>query len=1183
MQHIGISYNPNKPVFYSGLNQTALVLAELFSQYKVTLVDYTDGEKTWWDDYPQTITVSKLHQIRDLDLLIDIDGIISDVQRQRVAKKSVVFLRTFLQFAEMDAQLYIETPYTPRSMNGVSEIWCWDVLNPADTIPSIQTMFPCPIKCVPFTWSSSVMEHFSKKPTHNPDKPWTVHVAEKNSDNTSSSVLPLTIIRELENQYPSNRIYKIHNMDRLKDNKFLKENVLLNIEFDKLNASFEDKQPFYEWTENDILLSHTRFMPFRTSLLNAVWTGIPMVHNSPFLRDLHPTLKKMYYEGNSITEAVAVFHAFLENPMIEPIREVLEQFSVKATKSKWQDVLHNLSSAVVVQPMEDTTSPLTIAFDDMWPGFNYDSNFIMDALRNEQPNRTIKGVLYSEAVKANLLIFGPYSTNWKKVTIPKVYFSGENWEHPTDPSISLFLSSKAQEDATHMRIPTWMHFIDWFSKSTTLPTNDTDNPIRMPLHFATTPHPISFDQRKKFCAFVVSNPICAIRNEAFQHLNTYKPVSSGGAYMNNIGGQLSLKYPGGGCGDISKHHFFAEHQFTISFENSQSPGYLTEKLLHAKMAGCLPLYWGDADAEFNPQSFVNLSNIPSADRIIAIVKHLETNPVMCAKIAATPPLDETRTFAALATISAMSRKLLSLASQHTQPMQPIKESSPIDKTYLINLDSRSDRLTSFIAAHPDLTFTRLPAINGKTLAMSDTLYNLCKKNTFQWKKSVIACALSHISVWNKIAQDSATYTLILEDDVRMKPGWEEHVRNIPEDAELLYLGGVLPSNRPFLPNALEKVNSHWSQIKPNTYFTKEPTPQFHFCAYSYILTKAAAQKLLHYLQFSEDKLCIPYDHLVGAVGLKKYIANDLLSGCFQEEDAQYSDSQFNDLHSEKKFDSDIYNNTECFDVLTYQQVKMEVKTVTLYYMGDKPDLYESTWLEDMFQRPIEYAPASSLVANGWCLVQRPYVDQWNALFALLKAPFHVLHLSDEFSRDSIDFYTNPLCKKVIRNYLRPNLSSNVHVIPLGYHHKATTVKRHEDRTLVWSFHGTDWFNRAEQLKAYASYVPYNCNLQPQWNDPNATKKTDYLALLGNSKFCPILKGNNMETYRMYEALEAGTLPVAVESNEYTEWMNSKLKLHELYNWTSPTSLGQPMTEAIQQEVMKRWSAWKEEVKEICRM
>jgi GR25 family glycosyltransferase involved in LPS biosynthesis len=728
-----------------------------------------------------------------------------------------------------------------------------------------------------------------------------------------------------------------------------------------------------------------------------------------------------------------------------------------------------------------------------------------------------------------------------------------------------------------------MHFIDWFSTETILPNNHEDNPIRMPLHYALTPHPIPFEQRQKFCAFVVSNPICEIRNEAFHMVNVYKPVSSGGAYHNNIGGQLHLKYPGGGCGDISKHHFFAEHKFTLSFENSQSPGYLTEKLLHAKMAGCVPLYWGTAETDFNPQSFVNLSQLTSSSNIVDIVKRLEANPAMCAKIAATPPLDEPRKQAALNVISEMCRRLLEIASK--PPVIIVRDTSLIDKTYMINLDTRQDRLESFTKVHPDIKLTRISAVNGKELKMTDALYQLCKNNTFQWKKSVIACALSHISVWSKIVKDNATYTLILEDDVRFKPGWQNYVKDIPADAELLYLGGVLPTNRHVLPQALEKVNDYWSKLKPNTFFTKEPVAHFHFCAYSYILTKRGAQKLLDYIQYSNDKLCIPCDHLINhpVIGLIKYILNETQTFCFQEEDAQYNESQFNDLHTEKKFDSDIYNNTECFSQaeLIYQNIRKQ----TIYYIEDKPDLYELTWLQDMFQKPIEFLPLKENIENAWCLVQRPYVDKWNMIlniFEKQEVPFNVLHLSDEFGTDPIDFYELKMCKKVIRNYIRPLTHSHVHTIPLGYHHKSVISKSLSERSFMWSFHGTDWFNRSEQLKQFMAYEPYNCSLQPQWKDPNRTKMTDYLELLGNSKFCPILKGNNMETFRLYEALEAGVLPVAVESNEYTAWIDSHLQLSELYCWTDPAVIQTGITDETQKEVGRRWAKWKEEVKALCK-
>ena len=1206
MIRVGISYNPNQSLFYSGLNQTAVLFAELFSslKYDVTLVDYTNGDTVCDCIWPTV----KLYQARDLDLLLDIDGYVPEAARKLSTKKTIVFLRTFLQFAEMDQQLYIETPYVPRSMACVNEIWCWDILNPPETIPSIQTMFPCPIRRVPFTWSSSVVSRYNKEKTIDVKAPWTVHVAEKNTNNSSSSIIPLVAIRELNTSIRAT--YKVHNMNHLKENKFLKENVLNTIEFDKLNVSFVDKEPFFEWTGNDILFSHTRFSPVRLGLFNALWLGLPIIHNSPFLRDFHPSLKPMYYEGNSIEQIVVAFTHFLEDPSkwySGNIRDALDTFSVFKKLPEWSPILMEFfgtatqtiskteSVSASVSEHVKTEKELIIAFDDMWPGFNYDKNFILDSLRHELRNelrneQSIKGVKFSDlpVKEANLLIFGPYSEGWKSApsTIPRVYFSGENWTQPEDPSIALYISSRLEEDATHMRVPTWMHFIDWFSTETTLPNNHEDNPIRMPLHYALTPHPIPFEQRQKFCAFVVSNPICQIRNEAFHMVNVYKPVSSGGAYHNNIGGQLHLKYPGGGCGDISKHHFFAEHKFTLSFENSQAPGYLTEKLLHAKMAGCVPLYWGTTDTDFNPQSFVNLSQLTSSSNIVDIVKRLEANPEMCAKIAATPPLDEARKHMALNVISEMSRRLLEIASK--PPTIIVNDTSLIDKTYMINLDTRQDRLESFTKIHPDIEFTRVSAVNGKDLQMTDVVYQLCKHNTFQWKKSVIACAFSHISIWSKIIKDNATYTLILEDDVRFKTGWQKYVKDIPADAELLYLGGVLPTNRHVLPHALEKVNDYWSKIKPNTFFTKEPVAHFHFCAYSYILTKRGAQKLMDYIQYSNDKLCIPCDQLINhpVIGLIKYVLNESQTFCFQEEDSQYNESQFNELHTEKKFDSDIYNNPECFSDLELSVYQNIIRKQKIYYIEDKPDLYESTWLEDIFQKPLEFLPLKENLENAWCLVQRPYVDKWNMILNVFEkqgVPFNVLHLSDEFGSDPIHFYDLTMCKKVIRNYVRHDISCvHVHTIPLGYHHKSVISKSLSERKLMWSFHGTDWFNRGEQLKQFMGYVPYNCNLQPQWKDPSRTNMTDYLALLGNSKFCPILKGNNMETFRLYEALEAGVLPVAVESNEYTTWIDSHLQLSELYRWTDPAVIQTGVTDETQKEVGRRWAKWKEEVKALCK-
>ena len=1239
---IGITFCPDQSVWYSGANQTALLLAELFStlHYEVTFVSRTHSDTVWCADYPKPDRqVSSLYKTTGLDWLIDVDGLVREEDRKKASAKTIVFLRTFLQFAEMDTSVYSEYGYVPRTFQGVYEVWCWDIFNPANTIPSIQTLFPCPIRRVPFIWSPTIVSHFSKKQaTYVKDAAWVIHVAEKNSNNTSSSILPLVAIREMTKIHHIPATYQVHNMDAIKENKFFNVNILQNIEWESLPITISPKEPWYEWVEhstNSAMISHSRFTLLRPSLLHLLWLGIPLIHNSPVLSELHPQLRTMYYKGNDIREMATCVSSLLEHPDAwykaqNGIRyAILKRFSIESNLSQWctlcDDVFSQTNDCGVPVNQE---GDIVVAFSDMWPGFNYDSNFITDALRHEAPSRSIKGMEYDSNSIPSLVIFGPYSHHWKQIpsSIPKVYFSGENWTVPQDSSISLYITSSMTEDDTHLRIPTWMTFIDWYTTNIELPHGCTDNPIRLPLHLAMNPHPVPFSKRSKFCAFVVSNPSCSLRNEAFQKVHAYKPVSSGGALYNNIGGQLELKYAGGGCGDLSKYAFFSEHQFTISFENSQSPGYLTEKLLHAKMAGCVPLYWGDsASDDFVPNSFINLSSMTSAEHIVDIIKKLEARPDMCESIAATPILDEVRKHKALRMISAMSQKLLSLVTQSSTTQSSTTQQSTIqssnaspihldriDKTFIVNLDSRPDRLQSLLATEPRLKdiMTRIPAVHGKTLQMNPTIYKLCKDNPFQWKKSVIGCYLSHLTIWTRILQEPGNLFLVLEDDVRFQPGWDELWNKaaaiMPQDAELIYWGGVLPPNKHVLPLVSESINEYWSRIRPNTLFSREPSSLFHFCTYSYLITKAGAGKLIQYIQSLHGMPFSGCDHLLTHAGLCTYLTNPLLATCFQDEDPVYIHAQFDKIQEEDNFDSDIRNDKDCFSMHEllpfYEKANTpQEKTISLYYMTDKINepyqLYEGIWLEDMFQCRIKCISLvdtnmSTIPDGSWFLVQRPHVSTWTALFQEFHSigkSFKVLHLSDEFCKDDLSFYSLASCRAVIRNYLREDVPKLPHIltIPLGYHHKYKALQKSmNDRRWLWSFHGTNWFDRSTQLYDFQSFVPHSCHLQPDWNHPSGTKQVDYLSILGNSKFCPILKGNHSETFRFYEALEAGVLPIfgSTISPQFVSWVKENLDLSSVYDWNMKESMTQSneVNEIGRQQIVKQWSDWKEKIKESCR-
>jgi hypothetical protein len=102
-----------------------------------------------------------------------------------------------------------------------------------------------------------------------------------------------------------------------------------------------------------------------------------------------------------------------------------------------------------------------------------------------------------------------------------------------------------------------------------------------------------------------------------------------------------------------------------------------------------------------------------------------------------------------------------------------------------------------------------------------------------------------------------------------------------------------------------------------------------------------------------------------------------------------------------------------------------------------------------------------------------------------------------------------------------------------------------------------------------------------------TKKDKYISDLSKSKFCPILRGNNVETFRLYEALEIGCIPIYVrQDGDELFWkvISKNLDITELKNWNEAVSfinemLDNPEGAEVYRNILYRnWNLWKNDVK-----
>jgi hypothetical protein len=155
----------------------------------------------------------------------------------------------------------------------------------------------------------------------------------------------------------------------------------------------------------------------------------------------------------------------------------------------------------------------------------------------------------------------------------------------------------------------------------------------------------------------------------------------------------------------------------------------------------------------------------------------------------------------------------------------------------------------------------------------------------------------------------------------------------------------------------------------------------------------------------------------------------------------------------------------------------------------------------------------------------------------------LIHISDEFFVGPYELYQE--FDFVIRQYhSRYFTCRGILTVPLGYTNElkeTNKVRLARPRPYVWTFAGNLTAARKEMIKEFQSIRPNQCiTYGNERSSQNPLSKADYRSLLANSLFCPCPMGNVViETYRVYEALEMGCIPIVERRplmNYYEELM-----------------------------------------------
>jgi len=181
-------------------------------------------------------------------------------------------------------------------------------------------------------------------------------------------------------------------------------------------------------------------------------------------------------------------------------------------------------------------------------------------------------------------VFGPRPlTKWLMNKEHKsIFFTGENLDnYPAYADrmlreVDLSIGFEYLDHPKYFRFPLWLLYIikpEWglpeIRDYITRAFNQTE-----------------YRERPGFCCLVASHDRNGIRRKMMNEVAAIGPVTSAGKIYNNSN---ALKVEFGN----DKSEFIKQFKLNICPENSNAPGYVTEKVIQALEAGCIPLYWGN--------------------------------------------------------------------------------------------------------------------------------------------------------------------------------------------------------------------------------------------------------------------------------------------------------------------------------------------------------------------------------------------------------------------------------------------------------------------------------------------------------------------------------------------------------------------------------------------------------------
>ena len=253
---------------------------------------------------------------------------------------------------------------------------------------------------------------------------------------------------------------------------------------------------------------------------------------------------------------------------------------------------------------------LGLSFTDFWEGHDPNNNILANMIKDVF-DADIYIVPPEDADICFVTIYGQsFKDILTKYPYKSILWLGENTRPNTIHSGFSISFDFNSYNGKNLRLPLWMSEIDWYSTGLGVTTVSDAQQLLCESH-KHRPHTI----REKDCITIFNNPE-GTRVEILHQLQSIMNVTGYGRPFNNWFPTYE-NYR-------DKLNKMGEFTFNLCQENSMYPGYYTEKCIHAKLSGCIPIYMADSNVkyDFRQAAFINIADFKNIEESVKYIQHI---------------------------------------------------------------------------------------------------------------------------------------------------------------------------------------------------------------------------------------------------------------------------------------------------------------------------------------------------------------------------------------------------------------------------------------------------------------------------------------------------------------------------------------------------------------------------------